>query len=223
MLKELLDAWRGKDILSQMYDELVQMLDDDEWMFRNVCGALFEGKPAADLAEELYDRDIRVNKAERRIRKQIVEHLTLNPGGDVPACLVLMSVVKDAERIGDFCKNLLDVHWLRAGREFGDGYLRAFRDLVEEIVSTFEKTRTAFAECDTTLGYEIISHELDIGHRCDEIVQRVTEDTLDCREAVTHTLLARYLKRVSAHLGNIASSVVMPIHKLDYFDEKWER
>jgi len=33
----------------------------------------------------------------------------------------------------------------------------------------------------------------------------------------------RYLKRVRAHLGNIASSVVMPIHKIDYFDEKWKR
>ena len=30
------------------------------------------------------------------------------PGVDVPACLVLMSVVKDAERIGDYCKNVLD-------------------------------------------------------------------------------------------------------------------
>jgi phosphate uptake regulator len=42
-----------------------------------------------------------------------------------------------------------------------------------------------------------------------------------CREAVLYTLLARYLKRVCLHLSNIASSVVMPLHKLDYFDEKW--
>jgi len=35
-------------------------------------------------------------------------------------------------------------------------------------------------------------------------------------------LAFRFLKRVNAHLGNIASSVVMPLHKIDYFDEKWK-
>ena len=31
----------------------------------------------------------------------------------MPACLVLISVVKDAERIGDYCKNLLEAAGLR--------------------------------------------------------------------------------------------------------------
>ena len=68
MIRELIDAWRSKDILSQMYDGLIQMLDDTEWMFRGVCGVLFEGKSACELGEELYQRDVRVNETERRIR-----------------------------------------------------------------------------------------------------------------------------------------------------------
>ncbi len=44
---------------------------------------------------------------------------------------------------------------------------------------------------------------------------------LSNRQAVTYTLLARFQKRIAAHLGNIASSLVMPIHKLDYFDEEY--
>ena len=223
MFRELLEAWRSKDVLSQMYEELSQMLEDTEWMFRSVCGVLLEGKPGAQLSEEIYSRDVRVNKTERRIRKQIVEHLVMCPGTHVAACLVLMSVVKDAERIGDFCKNLFEVEAMSRGPLAGDGYVRAFSELSGDIASTFEKTRTALGEGDSDLGHEIIEHELEIGHRCDDLVKRLAEDALECRQAVTFTLTARYLKRVSAHLGNIASSVVMPIHKIDYFDEKWHR
>jgi len=223
MIRELIDAWRSKDILSQMYDGLIQMLDDTEWMFRGVCGVLFEGKSACELGEELYQRDVRVNETERRIRKQIVEHLTVVPGTHVTACLILMSVVKDAERIGDYCKNLFEIERLARGGFTGNGYIQAFIDLSSDIAATFEKTRTAFAEGDSDLGHEIIEHELEIGHKCEDLIRRFADDSLSCRQAVTYTLAARHFKRVSAHLGNIASSVVMPIHKIDYFDEKWHR
>jgi phosphate uptake regulator len=223
MLRELLEAWRSKDVLSQMYEEFSGMLEDTGWMFRSVCDVLLEGRPAAELGEELYARDVRVNKAERTIRKQIVEHLVMCPGTHVAACLVLMSVVKDAERIGDYCKNLFEIEALGRGSLTGDGYVTAFGELVNDIAGTFEKTCTAFSEGDSDLGHEIIEHELEIGGRCDDLVKRLANDRLDCRRAICFTLTARFLKRVSAHLGNIASSVVMPIHKIDYFDEKWHR
>jgi hypothetical protein len=31
---------------------------------------------------------------------------------------------------------------------------------------------------------------------------------------------ARFYKRIGAHVLNVLSSVVMPLHKLDYYDEK---
>ena len=34
------------------------------------------------------------------------------------------------------------------------------------------------------------------------------------------TLGTRFYKRIGAHLLNILSGVVMPLHKLDYYDEK---
>jgi phosphate uptake regulator len=223
MFRELLEAWRSKDVLSQMYDEFGQMLEDTEWMFRGVSDVLLKGKPGSELGEELYARDIRVNKTERKIRKQIVEHLSICPGTHVSACLVLMSVVKDAERIGDYCKNLFEIEGMSRGKLSGDGYVTSFGELFADIAGTFEKTRSAFREGDSDLGHEIIEHELDIGQRCEDLVKRLADDALECRKAVSFTLTARFLKRVSAHLGNIASSVVMPIHKIDYFDEKWHR
>jgi hypothetical protein len=38
-------------------------------------------------------------------------------------------------------------------------------------------------------------------------------------QAVARALTHRYLKRVIAHLMNVLSAVIMPLDKLDYFDE----
>ncbi len=60
----------------------------------------------------------------------------------------------------------------------------------------------------------------NLAKKCDAMISDLMEDELPTRDAVLLTLLARYLKRVSLHLSNIASSVVMPLHRLDYFDEE---
>jgi len=37
--------------------------------------------------------------------------------------------------------------------------------------------------------------------------------------AVPRALLYRFLKRVAAHCANVVTAVVMPVDRLDYFDE----
>ena len=39
------------------------------------------------------------------------------------------------------------------------------------------------------------------------------------REAVPRALLCRYLKRITGHLMNVITSLVMPLERLDYYDE----
>jgi len=223
MFRELLDAWRGKDMLSQMVDELGQMLDDGETMFRAACGVLLEGKAGEELRDDLYARDRRVNETEWRIRKQLVEHLSVNPGPHAPACLVLMSVVKDADRVADYAKNLFEVGGVAQGGLGQGPYATLFRGLADDLLETFAKTRRAFAEENLDLGQELVEHELEIEKQLDALIQQLAGDSLPCRQAVAYTLTARHLKRVSAHLGNIASAVVMPIDKIDYYDEKLHR
>jgi phosphate transport system protein len=224
MFRQLFEAWRRKPILLQMCEELVHMLGDAHWMFRSVTTLLFEGDGSdPKLVRQLYERDITINKAERHLRKQLVEHLSFLPGKDVPTCLILMSVVKDAERIGDYCKNILEVAgWLRAplaGGRYGD----EFRALMDQIAAAFEPTAKCFQESDATLGHDVLEKTRALAQSADGVIDRLLDDELGCRQAVSYTLLARYLKRVAAHLANIASSTVMPLHKLDFFDEKWEK
>jgi phosphate uptake regulator len=220
MFRELLAAWRKTDPLKEMYQSLIKMLEAGEWMFQACWAAAKEGEVPPEFKAELYRRDIEVNRAQRDIRRRIVEHLAVQPGVDIPACLVLMSVVKDAERIGDYCKNILEAAELEAEPvtkcEFNHRFDEAYRD----ICGIFSKTRVALADSDEVVGQEVIVEERNVSARCDALVERIATADLPAKLAVPWALLARYLKRVSAHLGNMASSLVMPLHKLDYYDEK---
>src|SRR4030042_4760667 len=114
MFKNLLSFWKGKDFLVQVLEDFKIMLDDSETMFEAVCAQLLVGKEKGGLKEKIYEIDKQVNNLQKEIRKRIVEHLTLQPTVNVNACLILMSVVKDAERLGDYSKNLYEVTELLA-------------------------------------------------------------------------------------------------------------
>jgi len=220
MFRELLAAWRKTDPLKEMYQGLIKMIEAGEWMFNAAWSAAKEGDVRPEVKEEIYRRDVEVNRTERVIRRRIVEHLSVQPGMDVPACLILMSVVKDAERIGDYCKNILEAAELETEPVTKSDFAGKFESVSRDIDGVFSKTAKALAESDEVLGQEVIVEERDINARCDSLVERVARADLPARVAVPWGLLARYLKRVSAHLGNMASSLVMPLHKLDYYDEK---
>jgi len=219
VIKALINAWRSRGVMHHMYDEFMGMLEATEWMFRTVGRVLFENVAPDEVSNELYARDIRVNKAERMIRRGIVEHLAIRPRGDVPACLVLMSLVKDAERIGDYCKNLYEVRAV-LGKELASGMLdSAAQEMHARILETFAKTRKALREGDAEVARAVVRRTKTIAHELEEKVQQVAASDLPTRVAVCRALALRHMKRVHAHLCNIASSVVQPVHRLDYFDE----
>jgi len=53
-------------------------------------------------------------------------------------------------------------------------------------------------------------------------VSELVHSTGPALQAVPRALLYRFLKRVTAHSLNVVSAVVMPVDRLDYFDEDVE-
>ena len=222
MLHELIKMWKRIGLLEKALGNFLKMIDKVEDMFRCSTEALFGARELADARETIYKTDVKVNKKERKIRKELVEHLAVNPRGDAPACLILMSVSKDVERAGDYCKNLLEVAGMLKTPAMETKYAADLREMVDRVTASFAKTRRAFAEEDQAVAQETIVEETQIAKRSDVLVEKVAnDDTLDSNQAVCLALAFRFLKRVNAHLGNVASTVVMPLHKIDYFDEKW--
>ncbi len=223
MFKNLMAFWKGKDFLTEVLQEFKEMLGDTKGMFESVCGALIKGRQHPDIEAKIYKIDKRVNSLEREIRKRIVEHLSIQPGTDVPVSLVLMSVVKDAERVGDYCKNLLEITTLLDKPIEKKRFEKLFDGIDKKILETFEMAEKAFIESDEKVAKQIMYLEREIVKNCDDIIKKTAKGSLSANEAVCFALLARYFKRIAAHLANIGSSVILPISDLDFFDEKLRR
>jgi hypothetical protein len=50
-------------------------------------------------------------------------------------------------------------------------------------------------------------------------VEAIAQSPYDAATAAALVLGTRHYKRINGHVMNVLSSVVMPLHKLDYFDE----
>ncbi len=220
MFRNLLSFWKGKEFLAQVFEEFKDMLDQTECMYKMVCSTLLDNVEKPDLKEEIYEIDKKVNHLQKDIRKRIVEHLSLQPMVDVPACLLLMSVVKDAERLGDYSKNLYEVTGLLQKPIDRSVFSQYFGELDKDILTLFRQTKEAFMEADESKAELSWDYEHRLAIQCDRIVRQLVKSNLSVNEAVCFVLIARHFKRLVAHLVNIATSVILPISDLDYFDEK---
>ncbi len=219
MLRQILEALRGKGLLAHMLDHFTDMLDDGEWMFAVVTAVLMGEKEAGEVRDAIFARDEKVDAEQRQVRREIVEHLTLRPEVDLPACLVLMNVVRDAERIGDYCKNIFQVADNYGCHLAQGSYEESLRQILTEIKGMFSGTKQAFHDSDTHLAGEVIGKLRSLTKRCDMVTSQLLRDNPPARRAVVYTLLSCYFKRVAAHQANIASAVVAPLDRIDFLDE----
>ena len=220
MFKNLLGILSGKGFLEDVLEEFAKMLKTAEEMFKMVMDDYFSPNPDPEFKQSIYDMDQKINEYERHIRKRIVEHLSVDPTKGLTLSLMLMSVVKDAERIGDFIKNLFEAGRLLDPPVQKEEFAEFFNELPEKISRYFSDTVQAFIEYDENKAYEVIRNERAFAKECDNIIHKLAKSQLTANRAVCFTMTARFLKRIASHLSNITTAVVMPLSELDYFDER---
>jgi phosphate uptake regulator len=187
------------------------------------AGAVYFGSEVnAEERTALFKKDVAINKLERKIRKRVIQHLSF-PGNQpsVPYCLLLMSLVKDVERIGDYAKNLMETVDLRGGPPDSDEIMAELGEIRAGVEEAFAATASVFTQSDRDRAVDLIDAGKSIAGRCDALVERVAKSDYEARAATAAVLGTRYYKRIGGHLLNVLTSVVMPLHKLDYYDEKY--
>jgi phosphate transport system protein len=219
MFKELLGLLKSSNAIALMGADFSRMLKISHEITL-AAGQNFFGEEGGEGHEEIRKRDIAINKLERGVRKQVIAHLTLSPSpAEVPYCLLLMSIVKDVERIGDYAKNLAEVR-LEGGAPIPDDELGTeLRDIRRIVEGTFARVDEVFASSDAEVANALIEEGRTVTRRCDALLGKVARSDHDAATATSVVLGARYYKRIGAHLLNVLSGVVMPLHKLDYHDE----
>lgn len=218
MLKELIELFRRESQLNQAFERSQEMLMEDREMFEAAVCSLRE-QDDARLDLDIFAKDQLINAYEREVRRKVMTHLSVGGEPDVNAALVLASVVIDIERIGDFTKNIVELALHHPQRLVCGIFEEDIRKIETTVKTMFELLIEALPGMDEAKAKEVMSEHWWIARRSDELVNALIEKdepSLPGREAVTTALYARYLKRVSAHLKNIASSVVNPFDKIGY-------
>jgi phosphate uptake regulator len=220
MLRELIRIFRADDPLAKMGTNFAKMLGITREMVLAAGHSFFDSANAPDDRSRVYDQDVKVNKLERKIRKKVVAHLSVDSNSmDLPYCLVLLGLVKDVERIGDYAKNLSELVEIHSDALPDDelvAELRAIRKRVEEM---FAASMTAFEQRDAETAVDLIRGGRADAHRCDALLTRVARSSHPASVSTALVLALRYYKRIGGHLLNVLSSMVMPLHKVDFFDE----
>lgn len=220
MLRELLGIFRSSDPLHALGEHFVEMLRLTYAMCLEAGIVFFGGGQAGGDRQRIYASDTQVNQLVQEIRRQVVTHMAV-PGNDVdaPYCLLLMSLVKDVERLGDYAKNLSEIvdirpHPLPSGEAVDT--LQAIRRDVE---ATFGRCADVFTESRRDEALELIQRSRATARRCDRLVAAIGQGDDDAATTTALILGARYYKRIGGHVLNVLSSVVMPLDKVDYYDE----
>jgi len=221
MLREFIQAWRCSkcEALCKAIDEFSAMIGDAEWAFTHAWASFAGETLPEENRQAIVDRDIGINKHERAIRRLLVEHLSINPGRDVPGCLALMSIAKDAERIGDYSKNIFALPTMLKGPGCELKYMKRLAAVEENVVKNFPKLHKAYQDSDNTLATQILGTYAPIKEACSKILADLFSDDLPTRESVTTALVAAYLRRINSHMGNIASGIIYPLDRIDFVQD----
>lgn len=214
--KALLEAWRSEGLIAEMYGEFEQMLDLSAEIFETARKVLAGEVSPESVAEEVRGRDKQINRLQRLIRRQVVEHLAMHAGADVTACLILMSIVKDAERLGDYGRDLFSVSYICPGATRTEGFTDRVSRLENRVAELMGDSRKALAESDEELARDVMGRESGMKAECDAIIEALVEAGLPTERTIALTLVSHYLRRLTAHTANIASGVINPVERLDY-------
>ena len=180
---------------------------------------MFAAAAAHLLDNEILDVDLDaldsgINQREQSLRRVVLEHLAVDPKHELVLCLKLISIVQEAERIGDLAKMLGRTARLAHKPRMGP-HVEPLRGLRSRILQMFDQTRHGFVEADASVARHLMDEQPKIKAELIGYLRLLADDAdLTPNEAVVYTLGARTMSRVSSHLANIASTVTLPFDQI---------
>lgn len=213
LLTDLLTLGKKSTLVDRATAQCAEMLRTGQKMFEYSLGVLMDNEREVN---DIYEMDKTLNHGEVRVRRMVALHLTVNRQDDVVPALFLAAIVGDIERIGDYCKNLIELAHHYPEKLEGP-YIDHVRAIKLDVSRMYDDTIKAFTGGDDKLAASVMERNAELARTCDALTDRLLADEqMRGREAIIRALLLRFLKRVAAHLKNVASSLVNPYPRLGY-------
>ncbi|GMQ92535.1 MAG: phosphate signaling complex protein PhoU [Acidimicrobiia bacterium] len=218
----VIEFFRGgpSNELDEVEASIVGMLRDGNDVFMTATNALFGGGKSKETKEEVRTTDMGINEAEKSVRRSLLIHAAVNQA-ELPLVLQYASIVKDAERVGDYSKNMYDL--VKYGANF-DGApdqedLERYRDKVGRLILD---AADVFGAKNASAAQRLLGKADAFLDEYDAQVRAAYKSKGETSDAVARALYFRFLKRTTAHVMNVLTSLVQPLDRLDYYDEAKE-
>jgi len=219
MFKQIYKLFQSNSLYEQALNECHKMLDIDLLMFKTSVESLRKSD-SPDIDIDIYSMDREINEFERDVRRKVMTHLAVSGTDDIGSGLVLVSVVIDIERIGDYTKNIYDLAVNHPQKLVGGGLEEKIVNVESAAFKMFEGSIDAFKNQDIDKARSFMeSYKEEISEQCDNITIDIISGNisdLNIGTAAAVAMYARYLKRIAAHSRNLISSVVNPFERIGY-------
>ena len=200
--KEILNLWKSENLLSQAWDETSEMMSLSHEMFEEAIYNMREGVKRKKLIK-LKKRDKEINNYQKEVRKKVITHFSITKNiNEIPSGMVLLSLIIDVERLGDYTKNILDLAINYDKKIISEDLLPELREIEVVIEKRFKKTLKAVnQQSEDRANLLLNTYEKDIALASDKIVNScISGDLLFENNQISTvvSLYSRYLKRVGA-------------------------
>jgi phosphate transport system protein len=221
MFRTIMHAWSEHEFTTGIVEEFLSMIDISGDMFAYTCKTISQKKSGKKAQERIYNSDQSINLTECEIRRKVLVHLSINNDANIPASLLMISIVKDAERIGDYVKNLFELNSLIKEHDIKTGlFMELITETGGEITRLFSDVKTAFKDSDKVLATQTVQLGNKIASTCQTAIEESMTDKYSSSQAVIVALGARYMKRIARHLTNISTSIINELPNVDYSIKK---
>ncbi|MBN1114551.1 MAG: hypothetical protein JXA66_04365 [Oligoflexia bacterium] len=220
MLTKLLELLGSKaDLIELSKENALSMLNTSHEMFNLVVQALGQ-KADHSIKEGISRIDRRINEKQKEVRKMVFEHLAISGVKDLLTSVQLFAMVTDIERIGDYVKNLAEVvDYIPDGIKIEE-YRSKFDEIVNQTKTMFERTLDTVKNFNDAEASEVIVKYENVARDCEIVISDIIKapgDTVK-KSNVRLLLLVRYIKRINAHLKNVAAAIKNPVHNIGHFN-----
>ena len=222
MFKKFRELFSSENLLDTAFNTTLKMLEFDNKMYLASKETLRE-KNNAELSFDIRKTDRKINKYEREVRRNVLTHLSIAGTQNIVPGLVLISIVIDVERIGDYTKNIYGLASKHKVQLSGGKYEKDLKKVEKIIKSNFEIVQEVLLSQDKKTARKIMQLEEDVSKVADNIVNNMIlnkDKSLNTSDSVTLAMYARYLKRINAHITNISSAIVNPFPRIGFREKK---
>jgi len=224
VFQQVVKLWKDDDLLAQAWNESFDMMVLSNTMFTSAVKYLRRGE-SLEAIKALKKKDKYINQYQQSVRKKVVTHFSVSKNiNNLPNGLVLLSIVIDIERLGDYTKNILDLALHYPDPMISEDFLEELRSVEKEVLSLFSDTLKAVEDQDEELARSLLKrYKKSLAAVSDKIVNDCISGQSsfgDEKKNAAVTLYARYLKRVGGHLKNITTTMLNPYEYIGYNSPK---